>query len=194
MIVRAAEQKRFGEMAAQLKRLLESNPQLKKLNAKVDVVVTNDGMRIELIESGSGEVFFPVGSSQMKAAAVIALQLIHPRAAHALNRSSSRGTPTRRPTAARRRAGSTATGSCRASAPTPRAACSRRAGCPAGASPRCAATPTASRAAPPTRSTRQPAHLDPPAVQRRRRRWTSSRRRTRRRADARRPARPGAGR
>jgi chemotaxis protein MotB len=53
MIVRAAEQKRFGEMAAQL-------------------------MRIELIESGSGEVFFPLGSSQMKAAAVIALQLITP--------------------------------------------------------------------------------------------------------------------
>jgi chemotaxis protein MotB len=78
MIVRAAEQKRFGEMAAQLKKLLEHNPQLKKLNAKIDVVVTKHGMRIELIESGSGEVFFPLGSSQMKAAAVIALQLITP--------------------------------------------------------------------------------------------------------------------
>jgi chemotaxis protein MotB len=78
MIVRAAEQKRFGEMAAQLKKLLDQNPQLKKLNAKVDVVVTKDGMRIELIESGAGEVFFPLGSSQMKAPAVIALQLITP--------------------------------------------------------------------------------------------------------------------
>ncbi len=79
MIVRAAEQKRFGEMAAQLKQLLESSPQLKKLGAKVDVVVTKDGMRIELIESGTGEVFFPLGSSQMKAPAVIALQLITPQ-------------------------------------------------------------------------------------------------------------------
>ncbi|MGZ8457391.1 MAG: flagellar motor protein MotB [Gemmatirosa sp.] len=78
MIVRSAEQRRFGELAAELKKVLDNHAQLKKLNAKVDVVVTKDGLRIELIESGSGEVFFPVGSSQMKAAAVIALQVIAP--------------------------------------------------------------------------------------------------------------------
>ncbi|MDF1503747.1 flagellar motor protein MotB [Roseisolibacter sp. H3M3-2] len=78
MIVRSAEQRRFGELATQLRRLLDENAQLKKLGAKVDVVVTKDGLRIELIESGSGEVFFPVGSSQMKPAAVIALQTIAP--------------------------------------------------------------------------------------------------------------------
>ena len=78
MIVRSAEQRRFGELAAQLKQVLDGHAQLKKLGAKVDVVVTKDGLRIELIESGSGEVFFPVGSSQMKAAAVIALQVIAP--------------------------------------------------------------------------------------------------------------------
>jgi chemotaxis protein MotB len=78
IIVRSAEQRRFGELATQIKQVLDGNTQLKKLGAKVDVVVTKDGLRIELIESGSGEVFFPVGSSQMKAAAVIALQVIAP--------------------------------------------------------------------------------------------------------------------
>ena len=78
MIVRSAEQRRFSELATQLKQVLDGHAQLKKLGAKVDVVVTKDGLRIELIESGSGEVFFPVGSSQMKAAAVIALQVIAP--------------------------------------------------------------------------------------------------------------------
>jgi chemotaxis protein MotB len=79
MIVRSAEQRRFSDLAAQLRRVLDGNAQLKKLGAKVDVVVTKDGLRIELIESGSGEVFFPVGSSQMKAAAVIALQTVAPQ-------------------------------------------------------------------------------------------------------------------
>ena len=79
MIVRSAEQRRFSDLATQLHQVLDGNAQLKKFGAKVDVVVTKDGLRIELIESGSGEVFFPVGSSQMKAAAVIALQTIAPQ-------------------------------------------------------------------------------------------------------------------
>ena len=78
LIMHAAEQKTFARMAAQIKEMVERNGALKKLGAKVDVVVTKDGLRIELIESGSGEVFFPPGSSQMKSAAMIALQIIAP--------------------------------------------------------------------------------------------------------------------
>ena len=78
MIVRAAESKRFGELARQLTKVLGESAQLKQMGAKVEVVVTKDGLRIELIETGTGDVFFPIGSTQMKPAAAIALQLIAP--------------------------------------------------------------------------------------------------------------------
>jgi len=78
MIVRNAEAKRFGQMAEQLRGILDKNPQLKKLGANVEVVVTKEGLRIELIESAQGDVFFPLGSAQMKPAAIIALQAIAP--------------------------------------------------------------------------------------------------------------------
>jgi chemotaxis protein MotB len=78
MIVRAAESQRFGALAQQLTKVLGESKQLAKMGAKVEVVVTKDGLRIELIETGTGDVFFPLGSTQMKPAAAIALQLIAP--------------------------------------------------------------------------------------------------------------------
>jgi chemotaxis protein MotB len=78
MVVRSAEAARFGQMAQQLRGILDKNAQLKKLGARVEVVVTKEGLRIELIESAQGDVFFPIGSAQMKPAAIIALQAIAP--------------------------------------------------------------------------------------------------------------------
>ena len=78
LLVRSAEQRQFQQMASQIGEVLTENAQLRKMGAKVEVVVTKEGLRIELIESGTGEVFFPLGSSQMKPAAVLALQLVAP--------------------------------------------------------------------------------------------------------------------
>lgn len=78
MIVRNAETKQFNELAAAIRQAVANNPQLSKTGAKIDVVVTKDGLRIELVETGGGETFFPVGSTQMKPAAAIALGLIAP--------------------------------------------------------------------------------------------------------------------
>jgi chemotaxis protein MotB len=78
MIVRSTESQRFERMATQLRQVLDKNETLKKLGARVEVVVTKDGLRIELIESAQGDVFFPLGSAQMKPAAIIALQAIAP--------------------------------------------------------------------------------------------------------------------
>ena len=85
LIMRSAEAQRFGAMAQQLKAVLDSNADLKKMGAKVEVVVTKEGLRIELIETGTGEVFFPSGSTLMKPAAAIALQLIAPELAQLPN-------------------------------------------------------------------------------------------------------------
>jgi chemotaxis protein MotB len=78
MIVRTAESKRFGELAMELRQRISENEALRKIGAKVEVVVTKEGLRIELIESGTGDVFFTSGSAQMKAAAAVALQIIAP--------------------------------------------------------------------------------------------------------------------
>ena len=76
--MRGAESQSLTRTAAQIKQLITNDPSLRQLRAKVDVTVSKDGLRIELVESGSGENYFPVGSTTMKPAAVIALQLITP--------------------------------------------------------------------------------------------------------------------
>src|SRR5438105_2271258 len=78
MIVRNTEAQKFGTLAQQLREVLAKNSDLKRLGAKVEVVVTKEGLRIELIETGKGDMFFPLGSAQMKPAAVIVLQAIAP--------------------------------------------------------------------------------------------------------------------
>ena len=77
-MVRSAESQRFAQLATQIREALAGNAELSKLGAHVEVVVTSEGLRVELIETGSGEMFFPLGSTQMKPAAVIALQVIAP--------------------------------------------------------------------------------------------------------------------
>ncbi len=78
ILMRGAESQAMAKTAAQIKQLIAGDPSLKQLHAKVDVVVSEDGLRIELVESGDGETFFPVGSTSMKPATVIALRLITP--------------------------------------------------------------------------------------------------------------------
>lgn len=76
MIVRSTETRTFEQVRQQLMNKLAANDSLKKLNAFIDIQVTSDGLRIELVESGSGDVYFPIGSARMKPATMLALQLI----------------------------------------------------------------------------------------------------------------------
>jgi chemotaxis protein MotB len=76
LLVRANEEKTFEAARQKIMAKLAANDSLAKFNADVDVVVTSEGLRIELIESGSGDVFFPLGSAQMKAATALVLQLV----------------------------------------------------------------------------------------------------------------------
>ncbi len=78
ILMRGAESQAMTKAAAQIKQIITGDQSLKQLHAKVDVSVTADGLRIELVESGDGETYFPVGSTSMRPAAVIALQLIAP--------------------------------------------------------------------------------------------------------------------
>jgi chemotaxis protein MotB len=76
LVIRSTETRKFGELGERIREIVARNAQLKKLGARIEVVVAKDGLRIELIETGSGDVFFPVGSAKMKPAATYALNLI----------------------------------------------------------------------------------------------------------------------
>ena len=76
MIVRSSEQKSFEALRQSILEKLAASDSLRRLNAMVDVQLTNEGLRIELIEQGTGEIYFASGSARMKAASLLALQLI----------------------------------------------------------------------------------------------------------------------
>ncbi|WP_396223706.1 flagellar motor protein MotB [Gemmatimonas sp.] len=76
MIVRSTEQRTFEQLRKTILDKLAASDSLKRLNAVVDVQLTREGLRIELVESGRGDVYFPLGSSRMNAATMLTLQLV----------------------------------------------------------------------------------------------------------------------
>ena len=76
VVVRSAEQRTFGELKNTILKKLAAIDALKALEALVDIQITNEGLRIELVETGSGDVYFPLGSARMKAPTVLILRLI----------------------------------------------------------------------------------------------------------------------
>lgn len=76
MIVRSTEQRTFEQLKNAILEKVASNDSLKSLKALVDVQVTNDGLRIELVETGEGDVYFPTGSARMKSPTMLVLRLI----------------------------------------------------------------------------------------------------------------------
>jgi chemotaxis protein MotB len=76
LIVRAYEQKRFEEVSKRLETALQEAQGSLGLGTAVEVMVTEQGLRIELIEGGSGETFFPRSSAEMKPTGQRALELI----------------------------------------------------------------------------------------------------------------------
>lgn len=76
IIIRSAEEKKFGDLAKDLRNRLNSSPDLRALGAHIEAVQTKAGLRIELIETGSGQTFFRNGSAVPMPITVAALRLI----------------------------------------------------------------------------------------------------------------------
>jgi chemotaxis protein MotB len=76
MLIRAAEEKRFSQVANEIRDHIDGSNELKLLGAKIEAVKTKSGLRIELIESGNGQTFFANGSAVMTPITVSVLQLI----------------------------------------------------------------------------------------------------------------------
>jgi len=75
-LIRAAEEKRFTEVAHDIKSKIDDSHELKLLGAHIEAVKTKSGLRIELIESGNGQTFFANGSATMTPLMEQALALI----------------------------------------------------------------------------------------------------------------------
>jgi chemotaxis protein MotB len=75
LALRKLQEKRFAEVSALLKTRVDS-ASIGGLKAKVEITVTKTGLRIELIEGGRGDTFFPFGSAVMREPGRNALRLI----------------------------------------------------------------------------------------------------------------------
>jgi chemotaxis protein MotB len=61
----SAVRKSLAEAGQQIKRQLESAPELATLSANMEIEMTDEGLRIQLIEPNSGEAFFQSGSAML---------------------------------------------------------------------------------------------------------------------------------
>lgn len=73
---RKLQQTQFMNAGLHIKQRVDSLTLAGGLKARVEVTVTAEGLRIELIEDANGDTFFPFGSAEMKPAGKAALQII----------------------------------------------------------------------------------------------------------------------
>lgn len=74
--IRQVEQRRFNAVRDQILLELEGATGADEFSAQVEVVLTPDGLRIELREGEGAETFFTVGSAGVKPATVEALRIV----------------------------------------------------------------------------------------------------------------------
>jgi chemotaxis protein MotB len=76
LVQRSAEESQFREIGKKIQAELEGPDGLGKIAAQIEVVIAEEGLRIELIEGGDGETFFAFGSAALQPAAERALTVI----------------------------------------------------------------------------------------------------------------------
>jgi chemotaxis protein MotB len=73
---REFQRARFQAAAEQIRARLAADAELKSLTGNFEITVTNEGLRIEMTDAGSGEMFFALGSAVPRPLAVRALTII----------------------------------------------------------------------------------------------------------------------
>ena len=73
---RKFQQTQFASASGHIKEKIDSLTLAGGLKARVEVTITAEGLRIELIEDQNGDTFFPFGSAEMKPAGRLALAII----------------------------------------------------------------------------------------------------------------------
>lgn len=75
-VVMRMQQERMREVGQRIREQLNREEGLGRVGAQVEIVASKDGLRIELLEAGGGETFFPFGSAAMKPVTRDALEVI----------------------------------------------------------------------------------------------------------------------
>jgi chemotaxis protein MotB len=78
LLSREVQQSRFREAAKSMEEKIRDAGLMRGLEAQVEIVVTEEGLRIELMETGSGETFFDKASAALKPALAEVLEIIAP--------------------------------------------------------------------------------------------------------------------
>jgi chemotaxis protein MotB len=76
LIVRKVEEQQFKDFKERIQARLDTTKALQGLKGSIEIIITKDGLRIELVEKGSGDDFFPTGSAVLRPRAVTAIALI----------------------------------------------------------------------------------------------------------------------
>ena len=76
LLSRDSERRRMEMVIEQIERRLAEANFPGQLEGKIEMVLTREGLRIELVETGQDQVFFTLGSAELRPAAVRALELI----------------------------------------------------------------------------------------------------------------------
>jgi chemotaxis protein MotB len=76
LLARENQRRRFEETRADIIARMERTAGLEEIKAQVEIIITEEGLRIELIEGGDGATFFALGSATLTPAAAQALRLI----------------------------------------------------------------------------------------------------------------------
>ncbi len=73
---RDMQTRRFNEVAKHVQARIDSLKARGELTARIDILFSSEGLRIELVEDADGETFFPFGSANMKSAGRVVLNQI----------------------------------------------------------------------------------------------------------------------
>ncbi|MEP6764501.1 MAG: flagellar motor protein MotB [Gemmatimonadaceae bacterium] len=75
-VMHSAEKRTYEQLRERILQKLAASDSLKGLKGIVDIQVTNEGLRIELVEAGKGDQYFALGSAQMKPATALVLRVV----------------------------------------------------------------------------------------------------------------------
>lgn len=76
LAMREQERNLYERVADELRRRIEENRPELGMHTRIEITVTEEGLRIELVEDGDGETFFPLSSAVMSETGRRALRLI----------------------------------------------------------------------------------------------------------------------
>jgi chemotaxis protein MotB len=76
VVSRAEEARELQTVGERIRTKIHSSRGLGTISAQIEIVMTEEGLRIELIETDQGETFFAFGAADLKPAARLALSLI----------------------------------------------------------------------------------------------------------------------